>query len=223
MPLPPSPEGRGVPVTRSRLLAAFAALAALSLPALAQQPVPRPADTPGQACRHAGAAPSAGPGHRRSARARPAPESRPRALRRRRARRGARRRAARAEGAADPDRLHRRDEHGLDRRRPLRQRDVGRGAGGGRRHDRLVRRLQRQLAAPVPVVPPQAGRRAGAVADPDRDREGEAAVPVGPDHRPEGRAGCCATTRSPPPGSRASTSCRSRSPPSRPTWRPARW
>ena len=79
---------------------------------------------------------------------------------------------------ADPDRLHRRDEHGLDRRRPLRQRDVGRRAGGGRRHDRLVRRLQRQLAAPVPVVPPQAGRRPGAVADPDRDREREAAVPA---------------------------------------------
>ena len=79
-----------------------------------------------------------------------APADRPLPRRRRRARRRPRRRAAGAGGAAHPGRLHRRHQHRLDHRRPLRQRLLAAGTrqrprptSTGRRSSRTRRRATR--------------------------------------------------------------------------------
>ena len=87
-----------------------------------------------------------------------AAEDRSRPRGRRRARHGAHRRHPHARGAAHPDRLRRRHEHGLDHRRPLLLRLQPRRDGEGDQGDQLGHALRGRAGARPAVLPPEGGR-----------------------------------------------------------------
>ena len=150
------------------------------------------------------------------------PEDRARPGRRRGARNGAHRRHPGARGAPHSDRLHRRHEHGLDRRRPLCVRLHAGRDGDADQDDPLGDALPGRARPAGAVVPAQGGRLRPPPSDRVRRRLEEGARPAARAHRrqqarfraPERDICAC-------PRSARSTSCASPSAPWRPTCRPA--